>query len=87
MRAHHVLMIENDEDGKPIAAHEVPNNEWARCRRKGWEFATAEQQAQYAQERAEAVNAAAVADAEAKAEAEAEAPKKRGRKPAEAADE
>lgn len=77
MRAHHVLMIENDDKGKPIAAHEVPNNEWARCRRKGWEFATAEQQAQYAVERAEAASAA-----NAPPEAEDDGPKKRGRKPA-----
>jgi len=49
MRNHHILMLERDADGEIVAGHEVPNNEWARCRRKGWDFATAEEILAYQQ--------------------------------------
>jgi hypothetical protein len=64
MKAHHILMIERDKKGDIVAGHEVPNNEWARCRRKGWDFATAEEKLAYTAMQAEALEekAARLAD-------------------------
>lgn len=62
MQAHHTLMVKLSEDGKEVVDHkEIPNNEWARYRRTGWEFATPEMVVDY--------NAMRVAKAEAANEA------------------
>ena len=58
MQAHHTLMVKHDEDGAVSDHKTIPNNEWAKYRRTGWEFATTEEQQAYvaaAVERAEAV--------------------------------
>lgn len=80
MKKHHVLMIERNEEGDIVAGHEVANNEWAKGRRRGWTFATPEEQAAYQQMQAEAANAANM-PAEEEAEAEPEA-KPAAKKPA-----
>lgn len=70
MQPHHTLMVKLSKDGTEIVDHkEIPNNEWAKYRRTGWEFATPEMVTDYIAmgvERAEQ----AVKDAESKASAE-----------------
>ena len=57
MQAHHTLMVKHDDDGNVVDHKAIPNNEWAKYRRSGWEFATTDEQSAHtaaAVERAEA---------------------------------
>ncbi len=50
MQAHHTLMVKVEGEGEEakIVDHKtIPNNEWAKYRKGGWQFATTEQLAEY----------------------------------------
>ena len=58
MQAHHTLMVKTDKDGEIVDHKAIPNNEWAKWRRTGWEFASAEMVKEYESMMAERASSA-----------------------------
>ena len=46
MQPHHTLMVKV-KDGEIVDHVTIPNNEWGKYRKSGWQFATSEQVADY----------------------------------------
>ncbi len=73
MQPHHTLMVKLEGAGKnaEIVDHKaIPNNEWAKYRRSGWEFATPDQVKDYEKMVAEQATSAEQAKKDRKADDE-----------------
>lgn len=66
MQPHHTLMVKHGGGGEVTEAISIPNNQWAKHRRTGWEFATTDEVTAFIALNVHRAEAEAIAQAKAK---------------------